>query len=233
MAPYIVDWLNLFVRWLHFVAGVAWIGSSFYFIWLDDHLEPPADVDDDAKGVAGEVWSVHGGGFYHAQKYRGAPRKLPSRLHWFKWEAYTTWLSGIFLLALVYWYGAQIYLLPEGDGFSAPTAIVIAAAYIVGGWLIYDVLCKSPLARDTRVFALVLLLFGVSANCIAVAAPSFTLAPCWARSWLRTCFSSSSPARRKCLRRQSTARCPTRPLAFAASNARYTTLISRSQCCSS
>jgi uncharacterized membrane protein len=158
MAPYIVDWLNLFVRWLHFVAGVAWIGSSFYFIWLDDHLEPPADVDDDAKGVAGEVWSVHGGGFYHAQKYRGAPRKLPSRLHWFKWEAYTTWLSGIFLLALVYWYGAQIYLLPEGDGFSAPTAIVIAAAYIVGGWLIYDVLCKSPLARDTRVFALVLLL---------------------------------------------------------------------------
>ena len=158
MAPYIVDWLNLLARWLHFVAGVAWIGSSFYFIWLDDHLEPPADADDDAKGVAGEVWSVHGGGFYHAQKYSGAPRKLPRRLHWFKWEAYTTWLSGMFLLALVYWYGAQVYLLPEGDGLSAPTAIIIAAAYIVGGWLIYDFLCKSPLARDTRVFALVLLL---------------------------------------------------------------------------
>ena len=90
MAAYILDWLNLLVRWLHVIAGIAWIGSSFYFIWLDNHLRSPADPADDDKGVGGEVWSVHGGGFYHAQKYRVAPGKLPETLHWFKWEAYVT-----------------------------------------------------------------------------------------------------------------------------------------------
>lgn len=158
MDAYVVDWLNLLLRWLHFVAGVAWIGSSFYFIWLDNHLEPPADPDDVARGVGGEVWSVHGGGFYHAQKYGVAPRQLPQTLHWFKWEAYTTWVSGILLLALVYWHGAQVYLLPGSGALAEPAAIAIAIAYIAGGWLIYDLLCKSPLARDVRVFAGVLLL---------------------------------------------------------------------------
>jgi uncharacterized membrane protein len=158
MDAYLVDWLNLLLRWLHFVAGVAWIGSSFYFIWLDGHLQSPADPGDDAKGVGGEVWSVHGGGIYHAQKYRVAPSKLPNELHWFKWEAYTTWASGIFLLALVYWHGAQVYLLPGDGALSVPAAIGIAIAYIIGGWFIYDVLCRSPLARDARVFAGVLLL---------------------------------------------------------------------------
>ena len=156
MDAYLVDWLNLLVRWLHFIAGVAWIGSSFYFIWLDDHLQAPADPDDDAKGVGGEVWSVHGGGIYHAQKYRVAPGKMPQHLHWFKWEAYTTWASGIFLLALVYWHGAQVYLLAGPDGLSVSAAVGIAIAFIVGGWFVYDLLCKSPLARDTRVFAVVL-----------------------------------------------------------------------------
>ena len=158
MEAYVVDWLNLLLRWLHFVAGVAWIGSSFYFIWLDDHLQAPSRPDDDAKGVGGEVWSVHGGGFYHAQKYRAAPPRLPQTLHWFKWEAYTTWLSGILLLALVYWHGAQVYLLPGDGELGAPAAIGMAIAYIVGGWLVYDLLCKSPLARDARVFAGILLL---------------------------------------------------------------------------
>ena len=158
MDAYVVDWLNLLVRWLHFVAGVAWIGSSFYFIWLDDHLQAPSEPDDDAKGVGGEVWSVHGGGFYHAQKYRVAPSRLPQTLHWFKWEAYTTWLSGILLLALVYWHGAQVYLLPGDGELGAPAAIGMSIAYIVGGWLVYDLLCKSPLARDARVFAGILLL---------------------------------------------------------------------------
>ena len=158
MEAYIADWLNLLVRWLHVIAGVAWIGASFYFIWLDDHLEPPRDPADDEKGVGGEVWSVHGGGFYHAQKYKVAPPELPERLHWFKWEAYTTWLSGIFLTALVYWYGAEVYLIDRSVAdFSAPVAVGIAIAFIVGGWLIYDVLCKSPLARDTRVFGGILL----------------------------------------------------------------------------
>ena len=157
MEGYIVDWINLLVRWLHVITGVAWIGASFYFIWLDGHLESPQDPADDEKGVGGEVWSVHGGGFYHAQKYKVSPAKIPERLHWFKWEAYTTWISGIFLTALVYWYGAEVYLIdPAVADVSAPKAVSIAIASIVGGWLVYDLLCKSPLARDTRVFAAVL-----------------------------------------------------------------------------
>jgi len=156
---YIADWLNLLVRWLHVITGVAWIGASFYFVWLDNHLEPPKDPADDAKGVGGEVWSVHGGGFYHAQKYKVAPPALPERLHWFKWEAYTTWLSGMFLTALLYWYGAEVYLIDRSVAdFSAPAAVGIAIAFIVGGWFVYDLLCKSPLARDTRAFAIVLML---------------------------------------------------------------------------
>ena len=165
MEGYIADWLNLLVRWVHVITGVAWIGASFYFIWLDDHLKAPKDPADSDKGVGGEVWSVHGGGFYHAQKYKVAPAQLPEQLHWFKWEAYTTWMSGIFLTALVYWYGADVYLIDRSVAdFSAPTAVSIAIAFIVGGWFVYDLLCKSPLARDTRVFAgILLILSGVLA----------------------------------------------------------------------
>ena len=159
MEAYVADWLNLLVRWLHVITGVAWIGASFYFIWLDNHLEAPRDPADDAKGVGGEVWSVHGGGFYHAQKYRLAPAQLPERLHWFKWEAYTTWLSGMFLMALLYWYGAEVYLIDRSVAdLSAPAAVGIAIAFIAGGWFVYDLLCKSTLARDTRVFGVILLL---------------------------------------------------------------------------
>lgn len=159
MEAYLLDWLNILVRWLHFITGVAWIGSSLYFIWLDNHLEQPRDSADSDKGVGGEVWSVHGGGFYHAQKYRVAPAPLPDTLHWFKWEAYSTWLSGMFLLGLVYFVGAEIYLIDKSVAdLSVASAIGIAVSIIVGGWLIYDLLCKSPLARDDRVFAVVLLL---------------------------------------------------------------------------
>jgi uncharacterized membrane protein len=159
MGAYAVEWLNLLVRWLHVIAGIAWIGSSFYFVWLDNHLRPPADPADDSKGVGGEVWSVHGGGFYHAQKYRVAPPALPSPLHWFKWEAYTTWLSGILLTALIYWYGAGIYLIDPSVADLAPwQAVAIAGGFIGGGWVVYDLLCRSPLARDARVFGLVLLI---------------------------------------------------------------------------
>jgi len=158
MEAYLLDWLNILGRWLHFVTGVAWIGSSFYFIWLDNHLTAPKNAADDERGVGGELWSVHGGGFYHAQKYRGAPAQLPETLHWFKWEAYTTWLSGMFLLILVYWYGAEIYLIdPSVAALSPGTAIAIAAAFIAGGWLVYDLLCKSPLGKNDNVLALLLL----------------------------------------------------------------------------
>jgi len=159
MEAYIADWLNLLVRWLHVITGIAWIGASFYFVWLDGHLQSPEDPGDDAKGVGGELWSLHGGGFYHAQKYRVAPTRIPETLHWFKWEAYTTWMSGMAMLALVYWYGAEVYLInPAVAELSAAQAVGISIAYIVGGWLVYDLLCKSPLARDTRVFALILML---------------------------------------------------------------------------
>ncbi|MBU2677149.1 MAG: urate hydroxylase PuuD [Gammaproteobacteria bacterium] len=158
MEAYIADWLNLLLRWLHGITGIAWIGASFYFIWLDNHLETPQEPDSDAKGVGGELWSVHGGGFYHAQKYRVAPPSIPETLHWFKWEAYTTWLSGMAMLVLVYWYGAQVYLIdPAVADLSVAAAVAIAVSFIIGGWFVYDLLCKSPLARDTRVFAIILL----------------------------------------------------------------------------
>lgn len=157
MEAYFVDWLNLLARWVHFITGVAWIGASFYFIWLDNHLEDPRDPADTKVGVGGEVWSVHGGGFYHAQKYKAAPPFIPETLHWFKWEAYSTWLSGMFLLVLVYWYGAQVYLIdPTVAELSPLTAVGIAAGIIVAGWVIYDLLCKSKLGGYERVFAVVL-----------------------------------------------------------------------------
>ena len=111
MEAFLLDWLNILVRWLHFITGIAWIGSSLYFIWLDNHLEEPRNHNDTLIGVGGEAWSVHGGGFYHAQKYQVAPKRLPDTLHWFKWEAYSTWLSGMFLLGLIYFLGAEIYLI--------------------------------------------------------------------------------------------------------------------------
>ena len=157
MEAYFVDWLNLLARWLHFITGIAWIGSSFYFVWLDNHLQAPRDASDESKGVGGEVWSVHGGGFYHAQKYKLAPSVLPETLHWFKWEAYSTWWSGMFLLILLYWYGAEVYLIdPTVAELTPLVAVAIAAALIVGGWVVYDLLCKSPLANNDKLFAVVL-----------------------------------------------------------------------------
>ncbi len=162
MEAYLVEWLNLLGRWVHFVTGIAWIGSSFYFIWLDNHLETPQAAADDAKGVGGELWSVHGGGFYHAQKYKVAPKTLPATLHWFKWEAYSTWISGMFLLALIYWYGAGIYLVdPQVMPLSVPVAIGVGAGILVAGWLLYDGLCRSPLGRNDTLLGLVL--FGLVA----------------------------------------------------------------------
>ena len=157
MTAYFLDWLSLLGRWLHLVAGIAWIGSSFYFIWLDNHLVPPADAALANRGVGGELWAVHGGGFYHAHKYRVAPASLPSSLHWFYWEAYTTFLSGVFLLCLLYYGQAEVYLIDRSvAALSKPAAIAIGVAFLAGGWVVYDGLCRSTLARDGRRLAAVL-----------------------------------------------------------------------------
>ncbi len=145
------EWLNLAIRWFHLTAGIAWIGSSFYFVWLDNHLVPPKSGE-----ASGEVWSVHGGGFYHKQKYQVAPSQMPQDLHWFKWEAYTTWITGFFLLALVYWVGAENFLIdPAKAALSQGAAVGLGAASLALGWLVYDGLCRSPLGHDNRVLGAV------------------------------------------------------------------------------
>ena len=157
MSAYLIEWANLLGRWVHMITGVAWIGASFYFVWLDNHLEEPKAAEDADKGISGEVWSVHGGGFYHAQKYQVAPGKLPETLHWFKWEAYTTWISGMFMLALMYWYGAEIYLIDPGVAeLSKPLAIAIGVVVIIAGWFAYDWLCKSAIGKNENQLALIM-----------------------------------------------------------------------------
>jgi uncharacterized membrane protein len=143
-------WANLAIRWLHLTAGIAWIGSSFYFMWLDSHLRAPADR---GEGVAGELWSVHGGGFYHQMKFMVAPPGLPDELHWFKWEAYTTWISGFLLLALIFYLGADLNLIDKARLALTPwQATGIGLGSLLIGWLIYDQLCRSPLGRLGRLF---------------------------------------------------------------------------------
>lgn len=160
MEGYILEWLNLLGRWAHLVTGIAWIGASFYFVWLDNHLLPPADRTDEQKGIGGEIWSVHGGGFYHAQKYRVAPPELPEPLHWFKWEAYSTWLTGMFLIGLIYWYQAEIYTIdPQVMNLGKPAAVGIGIATLVSGWVVYDQLCKSRLGASQARLSAVMLVF--------------------------------------------------------------------------
>ncbi len=157
---FVADWLNLILRWAHMIVGIAWVGASFYFIWLDNHLQPPLDPADAAKGIGGEVWAVHGGGFYTAKKFALAPEKLPPELHWFKWEAYTTLITGFLLLCLVYYYGAEIALIdPAVMPLSRPEAIAIGLAFLVLGWLVYDGLCRSAFGEDDAVLGGLLFLY--------------------------------------------------------------------------
>ena len=146
-------WLNLGLRWLHVIAGVAWIGASFYFVWLDNNLRAP---DPPKDGVKGELWAVHGGGFYHSQKYMVAPAHMPEHLHWFKWEAYVTCLSGFALLTVLYYWQAPVYLIDAAEhAFSPPAAIATGLAFIFGGLAVYEALCRSPLVRNGKLFGLV------------------------------------------------------------------------------
>jgi uncharacterized membrane protein len=145
IAPYVLDWLNLIARWAHLIAGISWIGASFYFVWLDDSLTAPENPDDVRRGMSGELWAVHGGGFYHNQKFLTGPRGEPltENLHWFKWEAYSTWFTGMLMLALVYWAGASTFLIDKSVlDLTPPAAIAISIGTLVAGWLGYDLLCR-------------------------------------------------------------------------------------------
>lgn len=145
----LIDWLNLIGRWIHLITGIAWIGTSFYFVWQDNSLTATAD-DPKRERLHGEIWMVHGGGFYHARKYKVAPPGLPEHLHWFKWEAYSTWLSGMALLAVVYYLSGPAILVPPGSGLSHGAAVAIGLGGLALSWIVYDLLCRSPLARDDR-----------------------------------------------------------------------------------
>jgi uncharacterized membrane protein len=143
MDPYANEWLQFLARWLHVVAGIVWIGTSFYFVALDNHLRPPANARDAERGVGGESWEIHSGGFYRVEKYRVAPPRLPEVLHWFKWEAYTTWLSGFALLVVLYYFNADTYLVdPAVLDLSTAAAIAISVALLGVAWVVYDVLCR-------------------------------------------------------------------------------------------
>jgi uncharacterized membrane protein len=160
--PYIWDWGDLLFRWLHVIAAIVWIGTSFYFVALDNHLRPPADERDAERGVGGESWEVHGGGFYRVEKFRVAPATLPEPLHWFKWEAYTTWLSGFALFIVVYYVHASSMLVdPSVADLGTWEAILISIGGLALAWLVYDALCRA--LRDERLLALAVFGFVVLA----------------------------------------------------------------------
>ncbi len=158
LSDYWWQWGNLLFRWLHVIAAIAWVGASFYFIALDNHLEAPRDPIDAKRGVGGEAWEIHGGGFYRVEKYTLAPERVPEHLHWFKWEAYTTWLSGFALFIVVYYVHASSFMIDPTVADLRPwQAITISIAGLAVAWLVYDGLCRA-FENDETVLAL--LLFG-------------------------------------------------------------------------
>ena len=162
MGSYYLDWANLLLRWVHVITAIAWIGSSFYFVFLDSSLTPPLDEDLKKQGVSGELWAVHGGGFYHPVKFNVSPPQLPAHLHWFYWESYSTWLSGFALFALLYLWSAQTYLIdPLVMRWEPASAVAVALGFLLLFWLAYDGICRTFGQRahgDTIVGALVAVL---------------------------------------------------------------------------
>jgi uncharacterized membrane protein len=154
MEAHLEMWLGLLLRWAHFIVGIAWIGASFYFNWLENHLQR----QHQPEGQAGDLWAVHGGGFYYLKKFAVAPGELPPTLHWFKWEAYTTWLTGMALLFVVFYWNAQSYMLnPAVASISASMAIGIGILSLLSSWIVYDLLCCSRLSRTEWLLGLVIL----------------------------------------------------------------------------
>lgn len=161
METIVLDWVNLVLRWTHFIVGIAWIGSSFFFVWLDLGLRKREGLPE---GVSGELWLVHGGGFYQSQKYTVAPASLPEELHWFKYEAYYTWMTGFLLLALVYYWGAETYLIDKSVMDLTPAAaIAISLGMLAAGWILYDLICKSPIGDNVGVLSVLVFALAVAA----------------------------------------------------------------------
>ena len=160
--PIVADWIGLVVRWIHLITGIAWIGASFYFIHLDASLRRSGSLP---AGVGGEAWQVHGGGFYRMQKYLVAPAELPAHLTWFKYEAYSTWLSGFVLLGLIYYLGAELYLI-DRSVMDLPVwaAVLISVVSLALGWIAYDQLCKSRLGANTALLCALGFVFLVAAS---------------------------------------------------------------------
>ncbi|MFQ5523919.1 MAG: urate hydroxylase PuuD [Acidimicrobiia bacterium] len=155
VGTHLLDWLHLGLRWLHVIAGIVWIGTSFYFVWLNNHVRRS---EQQPPGSEAELWAVHGGGFYRVLKY-ATPPGLPGTLHWFKWEAYTTWLSGFSLLVLLFYFDAPVFLIdPSKADLSSLVAASIGVGVLVAGWLVYDLICKSSLLERPLAFSLISLL---------------------------------------------------------------------------
>ncbi len=164
MEAYLVDWFSVILRWLHLITGIAWIGASLHFVWLDNSLEDPGE-EKKADGVKGELWSIHGGGIYNFNKYHLAPPKWPSILHWSKWEAYTTWITGTLLMVAVYYLQAQSYLVGSGKWITDPgIAVVASIGYLLSGTLVYEALVRSPLRHRESIFVVLLAVF-IAAQC--------------------------------------------------------------------
>ena len=155
MEAHLLEWLHLAIRWVHVIVGIAWIGASFYFVWLENNLDRQVKNEE----LAGELWAIHGGGIYHLQKYKLAPKTMPKHLHWFKWEAYSSWISGVLLLSMVYYLNAATYLIMPGSGVSPLMGVAIGFGSLFVGWLVYDLLCKSPLRHQPLLLGIALMLF--------------------------------------------------------------------------
>lgn len=158
MEGYILDWFNMLLRWAHVITAIAWIGSSFYFVWLDNSLTKPEDPELKRRGVDGELWAVHGGGFYNPQKYLTAPKQLPENLHWFYWESYSTWMTGFALLVVLYLFNASTFLIDKNVLDMSPGAAVgFAVSYLLIGWVVYDCICRVFVKNDRMVGIMVAL----------------------------------------------------------------------------
>ena len=162
MGAYLLDWFQLFFRWFHVIAGVAWIGASFYFVWLDLSLEKPPEWKKN-KGISGDLWAVHGGGFYEVAKYKLEPEEMPTTLHWFKWEAYTTWLTGMAMMAFVYYFNATAYLIDSSKvAFSSSTvAVATSLMFLFGNYFIYEAIVRSRLGKNAFIFSVLIFILMV------------------------------------------------------------------------